>query len=194
MGKGPKNKPPILKSDEDFLNAFEEKSNSSVSGRACTKKGQKNRHGVNVIVPGHDLSDADQNEDQEDFATLLKESFAKPGASKKKSKPDMPLNKRLKRYPPVETDLDLHGFTAIGAQVRAKSFISSCKQQGFFTVRIIVGRGLHSELGPVLPDVVEEVAKEMKQKGIILSYKWEKKKKVRSGALIVYLKQFDQYD
>jgi len=106
----------------------------------------------------------------------------------------MPLKKRLKRYPPVEIELDLHGYNAIGAQVKTRSFISSCKQQGFFTVRIIVGKGLHSDLGPVLPDVVEDVVKEMKKQGLVIFYEWDKKKKPKSGAVIVYLKQFEQFD
>jgi DNA-nicking Smr family endonuclease len=189
-----KNKPPVLQSDEDFLCAFEEKPKAPVKEKPGVEESKKNSHGVSVIEPGHDLPNPDQDEDSDDFAALLDASFSKPGATKKTKKPVMPLKKRLKRYPPVEADLDLHGFTAIGAQLRAQSFISGCKQQGFFTIRIIVGRGLHSDMGPVLPDVVEDVAKEMKQQGIVLSYHWEKKKKVRSGALILYLKQFEQYD
>ena len=106
----------------------------------------------------------------------------------------MPLKKRLKRYPPVEIQLDLHGFNAIGAGMKAKSFIISCKQQGYFTLRIIVGKGLHSELGPVLPDIIEDLLKQMKNQDQIIFYEWDKKKKSQSGAVIVYLKQFEQFD
>ena len=106
----------------------------------------------------------------------------------------MPVKKRLKRYPPVEVELDLHGYTAIGAQVKARSFIHSCKHQGYFTVRIIVGKGLHSDCGPVLPDVVEDVLKEMKKQDLVISYEWDKRKKSKSGAVIVYLKQFEQFE
>ncbi len=62
------------------------------------------------------------------------------------------------------------------------------------TIRIIVGKGLHSELGAVLPDVVGDVVKEMKREGQVLFFEWDKKKKTNSGAVIVYIKQFDQFD
>ena len=104
----------------------------------------------------------------------------------------MPLKKRLKRYPSPEKDLDLHGFTALGAQMKAKSFILSAKYQGFFTLRIIVGKGLHSEEGPVLPHVIEDLLKTLKKENTILAYKWEQRKKEKSGAVIVYIKQFQE--
>jgi len=103
----------------------------------------------------------------------------------------MPYHKRIKRYPPPEKDLDLHGFTALGAELKAGSFLISCQQQGYFTVRIIVGRGLHSELGPVLPDMVEDLLATLKARNIVLGFAWERKKKSRSGAVIVYLRRFD---
>jgi DNA-nicking Smr family endonuclease len=102
----------------------------------------------------------------------------------------MPLKRRLKRYPPPEAYLDLHGFTAIGARIKARTFISSAHVQGFFTLRIIVGKGLHSEDGPVLPHVVEDLLKEMKNDNLVLSYKWEGGKRSKFGALLVYLKRF----
>ena len=102
----------------------------------------------------------------------------------------MPLKRRLKRYPPPEADLDLHGFTAIGAQVKTRAFILNAHVQGFFTLRIIVGKGLHSEGGPVLPHVVEDLLKEMKKENIVLAYEWEGRKKSKSGAVLVYLKRF----
>jgi DNA-nicking Smr family endonuclease len=133
--------------------------------------------------------------EEENFADLLEDSFKKSSSEKPKKKAaPMPLKKRLKRYPPVEAELDLHGFTATGAQVKAASFIHSCKQRGYFTLRIIVGKGLHSDLGPVLPDVVEDVLREMKKQGLVIFFEWDKKTKSKSGAVIVYLKQFEQYD
>jgi len=135
-------------------------------------------------------------ESKEDFSELLEESFKK-GKEKPAKKPSpvpVPVKKRLKWYPPVEAELDLHGYNTIGAQVKTRSFITSCKHQGLFTLRIIVGKGLHSDTGPVLPDVVEDVVREMKKQGLVIFYEWDKKKKIRSGALIVYVKQFEQYE
>ncbi len=102
----------------------------------------------------------------------------------------MPLKKRIKRYPSPEAELDLHGFTALGAGIKTRSFVLNCKHQGYFTLRLIVGKGLHSDLGPVLPDVVEDLLQALKKDNIVLAYEWEQRSKFKSGAVIVYLKQF----
>ncbi len=103
----------------------------------------------------------------------------------------IPLKKRLKRYPPPQQELDLHGLTAEKAKSRTESWVRRLWRNGFFTVRIIVGKGLHSEFGAVLPDVVEDLMVQLKQDGVVLWFEWERKQKSRSGALIVYLKRFD---
>jgi DNA-nicking Smr family endonuclease len=190
---------PVFDSDKDFLKAFERKKPGKIKespeetrqADPLLTSPSKNKHGVKVL---DDLSeDIDFFDDpvKEDFKTLLEESFKKKQSNPVKKSSPVPLKKRLKRYPPVELQLDLHGFNAIGAQVKAKSFIMSCKQQGYFTVRIVVGKGLHSELGPVLPDIIEDLLKQMKAQEQIIFYEWDKKKKSQSGAVIVYLKQFD---
>jgi len=192
-----KNDLPVFDSDQDFLKAFTKKNGIKPESLENTfidppKESQINKHGIEVI----DTLTDDQNftGTQEDFFELLEESFKKRKVKPVKKPSPMPLKKRLKRYPSVEAELDLHGYNTIGAQVRTRSFISSCKQRGFFTLSIIVGKGLHSETGPVLPDVVENVVKEMKKQDLVLFYEWDKKKKTRSGALIVYLKQFEQFE
>ncbi len=197
--KRDKNNLPVFDSDQDLLKAFENKeSTSSNHEKKCKIESDKreiNKHGIDILDADYNGNDLPK-EVEEDFATLLEESFKrkKINLSNKRKKEQLPLKKRLKRYPPVEKTLDLHGFTAIGAQIKAKAFVSSCKQMGYFTVRIIVGKGTHSDLGPVLPDVVWDTAKEMKNQGQVISYDWENKSKSKSGAIIVYLKQFDEYD
>ncbi len=128
----------------------------------------------------------------ESFERLLEESFKARKTSRHVPKP-MPLKRRLKRYPRPEKNLDLHGFTAIGAEIKARAFITTAKKQGYFTLRIIVGKGRHSEDGPVLPDVIEDLLKILKEENIVLSFQWEGPKKSKSGAIIVYLKQFREY-
>ncbi len=181
-----KNNLPVLDSDDDFLNAFEPKNKSSSEAQ--------NNITLENFATEHDYQENDDYSDNEDFATMLEESFKiKKNRTVQKANP-LPLKKRLKRYPGVERELDLHGYNAIGAQLKLRSFIQSCKHQGFFTVRIIAGKGLHSENGAVLPDVVEDELKEMKKQNLVIFYKWDRKTKAKSGAIIVYLKQFEQYD
>ncbi|MBU8909663.1 MAG: Smr/MutS family protein [Desulfobacterales bacterium] len=188
--KKKKNDLPVFDSDHDFLKAFEKKNEIKTD----KKRNQINRHGVQVLDDLSDNHNFRENPSKEIFSELLEESFKNREVKPAKKTSPMPVKKRIKRYPPVEVELDLHGYNAIGAQVRARSFINNCKHQGFFTLRIIVGKGLHSDLGPVLPDVVEDVCKEMKKQNLVIWYEWDKKKKSKSGAVIVYLKQFECFE
>ncbi len=192
LRKRNKNALPIFNSDHDFLKAFEEPEKLKSDKKKIQKENQANKHGIKVLDTQHDVKDLTEN--SVNFAELLEESFKKGKEKSVKKKSPLPVKKRIKRYPPVEAELDLHGYNAIGAQVKARSFIHSRKHQGFFTVRIIVGKGLHSDLGPVLPDVVEQVLQEMKKQNLVIWYEWDKKKKSKSGAVIVYLKQFEQFE
>ncbi|MCW8799510.1 MAG: Smr/MutS family protein [Desulfobacter sp.] len=203
---------PKLASDKDFLDAFlmdgEEglKEKQEKSNKPVNPQKKLNKHGLPFLddyeawinkdtdskTPPDDKTAEQESVDPETevaFSTLLKVSLKQNHPPRHAAKP-MPLKRRLKRYPPPEADLDLHGFTAIGAQIKTRTFISSAHVQGFFTLRIIVGKGLHSEDGPVLPHVVEDLLKEMKQENVVLSYEWEGKKKSKYGAMLVYLKRF----
>lgn len=207
-----KNGLPKLASDNDFLDAFLMDGEEAVKEKLedlkkpVEPRSNLNKHGLpflddyetwmNKNTDSQTLS-ADKTADQASaasesemaFSTLLDASLKQNRPPRHAPKP-MPLKRRLKRYPPPEADLDLHGFTAIGAQIKARTFISSAHVQGFFTLRIIVGKGLHSEDGPVLPHVVEDLLKEMKNDNLVLSYKWEGGKRSKFGALLVYLKRF----
>jgi DNA-nicking Smr family endonuclease len=207
-----KNGLPKLASDNDFLEAFLMDGEETVKEKPedlkkpVEPRSNLNKHGLpflddyetwmNKNTDSQTLS-ADKTAEQASaasesemaFSTLLDASLKQNRPPRHAPKP-MPLKRRLKRYPPPEADLDLHGFTAIGAQIKARTFISSAHVQGFFTLRIIVGKGLHSEDGPVLPHVVEDLLKEMKNDNLVLSYKWEGGKRSKFGALLVYLKRF----
>ncbi|MDA3916809.1 MAG: Smr/MutS family protein [Deltaproteobacteria bacterium] len=181
-----KNRLPVLDSDEEFLKAFTKKDKPKTAVQEKTA--------FRDAAEEQDCEDNDDSLENEDFAAMLEESF-KIRKSKLIGKPKpTPLKKRLKRYPGVELELDLHGYNAIGAQLKLRSFLQSCKYQGYFTLRIIVGRGLHSENGAVLPDIVEDELKEMKKQNIIIWYEWDRKQKRNAGSIIVYLKQFEQYE
>ena len=188
MKKRNKHDLPVFHSDEDFIKAFEKKSQDENNETRISGLDEKKL--VNRTEKEREKGD----EPEEDFETLLEESFRKSRVKPLKKPAPIPPEKRLKRYPPPEKSLDLHGYNAIGAEVRSRSFIHSCKQQGFFTIRIIVGKGRHSDQGAVLPDVVEDLAGEMKKQGLVIGFDWENKIKSKSGALIIYLKQFERFD
>lgn len=189
---------PVFASDLDLFREFMEKEDGRKTQEperpAPEEEKQLNKHGLPFLKEGPNalsLSGPEPSEEAEqDFSALLEASFRHPVKKIRPPCRPVPLTKKLRRYPGPEVELDLHGFTSLEARVKARSFILSCRHQGYFTLRIIVGRGLHSDLGPVLPDVMEDLLQELKKEQMVLSYQWDRKKKARSGAIIVFLKQF----
>ena len=55
-----------------------------------------------------------------------------------------------------EAELDLHGIKASEVQQKVAWFLENSKYYGFEAVRIITGKGSHSDEGPVLRPLVEE--------------------------------------
>jgi DNA-nicking Smr family endonuclease len=132
--------------------------------------------------------------DEDDLAAAFERSLAHDARTLIKKKTDgffptrqLTMKERLKRYPQPQAQLDLHGATALQADHRTDSFLRAAHREGTLTLRIIVGKGLHSEAGAVLPDVVEDRLLQLKRDGLVLNYRWEKGLKRKSGAVIVYL-------
>ncbi len=94
----------------------------------------------------------------------------------------------IKKYPRPERELDLHRLSASDAEHKARCFIQDAVAAGLKTLRIIVGKGIHSAGMPVLPDCIEALLSELKKSGCVLTFSWEKREKKRSGSIIVYLK------
>lgn len=97
------------------------------------------------------------------------------------------IRQQIKAHPLPQGQLDLHGCSAVQAEQRTEAFVRGALHAGLATVRIIVGKGLHSQGRAVLPDAVAEKLSELKRRGQVLTFQWEKHKKSKSGALIVYL-------
>ena len=158
-----------------------------------------NRHGIPRLDNQADLqrlfdTTVDDTGDDQSLGERLRQSLAHDarGLMKKKTGGFFPprrmsLKEKLRRYPQPQAQLDLHGATAARARERAASFIHTAQADGLYTLRIIVGKGRHSEGGPVLPDVIEDLLLELKRDDMVLSYRWEKRTKRKSGAVIVFL-------
>ena len=99
----------------------------------------------------------------------------------------LPIHERLKNYPAPQDELDLHSCTAQEATQKTDTFIRTVRMRGMQTVRIVMGKGLHSEGKPVLPDVIEGKIVSLKKDGLVLTFAWKKRSKLNSGALIVYI-------
>ncbi|WP_459914311.1 Smr/MutS family protein [Desulfocicer niacini] len=157
----------------------------------------KDQH-LSDVFKVSEKEDESAPEEVENFSELLESSLKGKNQDallreKRDRAPSAPvsLKKRLKRYPPPEKQLDLHGLTGAEADVQAETYLRHSWRNGFFTLRLVVGRGLHSEAGAVLPHVVEDLLVRLKRDGVVLWFEWDRKQKFRSGAVIVYLNQFD---
>lgn len=203
-----KNKIPVLDTKEDLLNAFSNSDFRVKEGRKVRpepkkikiepvgiKQTDKNKNGIKVLDDASSLDSlfledaAETSRKQQKLRTESAMLKAKKGGEQPKK---ISLQKRLERYPSPEQSLDLHGFTGIQAKLKSEHFIRNSHANGYFTLRIITGKGLHSENGAVLPDIVENLVFSLKSEGIILSFKWEKKRKEKSGSMIIYLNRFDE--
>ncbi len=160
--------------------------------------GQRDKKGIPVLTDEHDLYEifgVKKKSKDEDFARMLEEPqdersqrlwLKEKETAAPKPRP-LTVRERIKSYPAPQSELDLHGNTGAEAAVGTEAFIRNAGARGIRTVRIIVGKGLHSEKKAVLPEVVERKILELKRQKKVLDFNWEKKDKRKSGALIVYL-------
>lgn len=152
------------------------------------------RHGIPILQDSDRLFEQETAED-ESFEELLYASLGQKNMDvllhekqdREKKRKKLTLKQTLKAYPPPQGQLDLHGYRALKAELRVESYLKSAFHNQTHTVNIIVGKGLHSDEGAVLPDVVENKLNQLKKEGLILAYDWDNKRKSRSGAVIVYL-------
>ncbi|UCH94739.1 MAG: Smr/MutS family protein [Candidatus Aminicenantes bacterium] len=156
------------------------------------------KKGFRVLTDEYDLYHlfgVEKKTREEDFARILEESLEDRRQQillqEKKVSPDgqvpLTLKERIKTYPGPQEELDLHGDTGAKAGEKTEFFVRNARQKGIRTVRIIVGKGHHSQGKAVLPDVVEKKIIQLKRKKWVLDFDWEKKDKRKSGALVVYL-------
>jgi DNA-nicking Smr family endonuclease len=198
---------PLLSDQDDLHDRFQAAAEAPLpSGERHADRPQRpddcrrrDKNGIRVLDDCQDLGRLLQavpsaSPDEDDLADALEQSLAHDARTLIKKKTDgffptrrLTLKERLKRYPKPQGQLDLHGATALQAEQRTDSYIRTAHANGLFTLRIIVGKGLHSEAGAVLPDVVEDRLVRLKRDGLVLSYRWDKGVKRKSGAVIVYL-------
>ncbi|WP_373500115.1 Smr/MutS family protein [Desulfococcus sp.] len=93
----------------------------------------------------------------------------------------------IRGYPPPQEELDLHGKTSQEAIDGTRAFVERSRYRGKRTLLIIVGKGLHSEGKAILPDVVEAELVRLRQEGKVLTHRWERGAKRKSGAIVAYL-------
>jgi len=198
---------PLLSDQDDLQDRFKAAGtndpspdeHSSEHPSRCDDGYPRDKHGIPRLDHCHDLgrlleAASGGRDSDEDLVDAFERSIAHDAHTliKKKTGGHFPtrkltLKERLKRYPKPQGQLDLHGLTAVQAEQRTDTYIRTAHADGLFTLRIIVGKGLHSESGAVLPDVVEDGLNRLKRDGLVVTYRWDKGVKRKSGAVIVYL-------
>ncbi|MGM0609395.1 MAG: Smr/MutS family protein [Candidatus Muiribacteriota bacterium] len=101
---------------------------------------------------------------------------------------ELNFHEKFKLYPPPEKTVDLHNLRSFEAEIKIENTVVSARIKGIKTVCFITGKGTHSANNDsVLKKLAESMAVEYKKKGEIFTFRWEKKKKKKSGAIIFYL-------
>jgi len=85
-----------------------------------------------------------------------------------------------------EDEIDLHGMTIEEATDKVSLFLQRAVLNGFKTVRIVTGKGLHSNDGPVLRAVVEKILTH--QRDQVVEWGAAPRRMGGEGALIVFLR------
>jgi len=86
-----------------------------------------------------------------------------------------------------QAEIDLHGCIAPEAEAKTLAFLDRARATRLTLVRIITGKGLHSEEGPVLPGLVDQLLRLEKKNGAIASFTWEGERGIPAGSVLVRL-------
>ncbi|MDH3997731.1 MAG: Smr/MutS family protein [Desulfuromonadales bacterium] len=86
-----------------------------------------------------------------------------------------------------QAELDLHGLTVAEASGKVGFFLQDALYQGWQTLLIITGKGLHSDDGPVLRKAVEQELE--KHRALVAEWGFAPRRLGGDGALVVFLRR-----
>lgn len=121
---------------------------------------------------------------KDDFSKLLDEySDIDFEIHKREKNSTVEEQKRLLKPRDIRPDstLDLHGMLKDDALRKVEITVKDMKARGYLKLRIITGKGKHSENQPVIPDAVDDLLFKLKREGIIRTISWENKTVKGSG-------------
>lgn len=131
---------------------------------------------------------------RKDFEALLDEYTSEEAIQKAIGEKTKSLAKKIaipnakKDYPKPQDSLDLHNYKGEEARRKTVNYLKNSQFNKLKTVRIITGKGIHSENAKaVVRGVVSETVIALKREGLVMDYEWENKTEQKSGAIIVYL-------
>ncbi len=157
-----------LDASEDLRGLFDGRNEGEITPGPSQEDGEQFRRMLDDTLSGLDQ------------AEIIRQKYPESG-------PPEPAKHQAGARAKPRAELDLHGCHVQEAIIRVEAFIETAARQGLSPVRIIVGKGLHSQGRAVLPDAVAERIVDLKRRGRVATFAWEKKRKSASGALLVYL-------
>jgi DNA-nicking Smr family endonuclease len=84
----------------------------------------------------------------------------------------------------IDAEFDLHGMNAIEAERNLKMFLTDAYKERLHCIRLIHGKGMRSEAGPVLPNVVDRV---LRHQGRVLAFCSAPQNQGGYGAVLVLI-------
>ena len=153
---------------------------------------------ASVEMTGDPATASDAGRDESDTAVFLDAIGNMEKVFKDECFGDMPKKhavprrmKQLERGQLIpEDELDLHGLTVDEAKVKTLFFLQNAIYQGFCTVLLITGRGLHSAGNPVLRSTMENFLSEKTEQ--VVEWGVAPRRYGGEGALVVFLRQQGQ--
>jgi len=123
-----------------------------------------------------------------DFGKLLEEySDIDFEVHKREKNSTVEDQKDLFRPPQIRPDstIDLHGMLKEDALRLVDITVRDMKARGILKLRIITGKGKHSQEKPVIPEAINELLINLKKSGIISRIEWENRTVENSGSVDV---------
>ncbi len=88
-----------------------------------------------------------------------------------------------------QAELDLHGLSVDEASAKIIFFLQDAVHQGFQTVLVITGKGLHSNDGPVLRQAMEKLLNQQRKQ--VVEWGVAPRRYGGDGALVVFLRRVE---
>ncbi len=122
-----------------------------------------------------------------EFEMMLEESYKSMESDLRRFKVVESAQDSRSRFRKPSARIDLHGLKSDEAIRRVRTFILTSRADQRKSIRIITGKGKHSEGESVLKNVVADELIKLKRRGVVKSHRWEKGSKKRSGSVLIHL-------
>ncbi len=84
----------------------------------------------------------------------------------------------------IDAEFDLHGMNAMEAERNLKLFLADVYKERLHCIRLIHGKGMRSEAGPVLPNIVDRV---LRHQGRVIAFCSAPQNQGGNGAVLVLI-------